>query len=112
MRNTAAYKTDPTPRRSRLDRLADRAPKSMRLQAGAAALAVDRMVTASQRAKTAVRARPMPYALMAIGAGVVIGLIAYGPSRRAIGGVIASGSRSSLNALAAQLGRELRSLLR
>ena len=99
----------PPENRSRIDRLADRAPRGLRKQAGGAALALDKLATA---VGPRVRRRPAPYALAAIAIGVGAGLLAYGPSRRAIGSRLGNLGRSSLGGLGRQLGRELRSLIR
>lgn len=103
-----AYPTTPPHHRSRLDHRADKAPAAVRHKAGAAALAADKMATAMQRA----RARPFPIALTTLAVGAGIGLMAYGPSRRAIGSAISGASRSTLGAFGRQLGRELRSFVR
>ncbi len=108
----AAYPTPQRKNRSRIDLLADRAPRAIRPQAGAAALAADKLVTASMRAQTAVKTRPLPYALTALAIGAGIGLIAFGPSRRAIGSALGKAGHSSVHALGRQLGKELRSFFR
>jgi hypothetical protein len=112
----AAYRTDQRPRRSRIDRLADRAPAPLRTQAGAVALAIDKMVTASQRAKyraaNKVRAKPFPFVLAAVAVGAGAALLAYPPTRRAIGGAVSNAGRMSFGALGRQLSKEIRSLVR
>ena len=114
-----ARQTESQTNRSSIDRLADRAPPRLRHQAGAAALAADKLVTAAMRARTAatpalarVKGRPAPYLLIAIAVGAGVGALAYGPSRRAIGGAAVKLGRSSAGSVARQLGRELRSFIR
>lgn len=99
----------PAQHRSRIDQLADRAPRIIRRPAGQAALAFNKLATA---VGPRVRQRPVPYALAIVALGVGVGLVAYGPSRRAIASTLGNLGRTTLSGLGRQLGRELRTLIR
>ncbi|RZJ89470.1 MAG: hypothetical protein EON88_19810 [Brevundimonas sp.] len=117
----ARYTDDARPSRSFLDRLADKAPASVRTQAGALALAADKTVTALEKAKTAagprvapavahVRRNRVPYVLGVLALGIGAGLLLHRPSREKAAEWAGEAVDKVRTSFGDQLARELRSL--